>query len=156
MAREDQMNQDHVQGSLRSAMGQGEKLVGQAINDPKTTAQGVYDDAAGKGQSAFGSAEDAVSRSADAISALDFSALRDEVSKLTQTVADLAQRRVSAGRDQVVGAMGAAGDSLSQSAAIAQDKFAAVEGDVEARIKKNPWGAVAIAALIGLLIGKMS
>jgi ElaB/YqjD/DUF883 family membrane-anchored ribosome-binding protein len=150
------MNQDHVQGSLRSAMGQGEKLVGQATNDPKTTAQGVYDDAAGKGQSALGSAEDAVSRSADAISALDFSALRDEVSKLTQTVADLAQRRVSAGRDQVVGAMGAAGDSLSQSAAIAQDKFAAVEGDVEARIKKNPWGAVAIAALIGLLIGKMS
>ena len=43
--------------------------------------------------------------------------------------------------------MGAAGDSLSQSAAIAQDKFAAVEGDVEARIKKNPWRAVAIAAL---------
>jgi ElaB/YqjD/DUF883 family membrane-anchored ribosome-binding protein len=150
------MNQDHVQGSLRSAMGQGEKLVGQATNDPKTTAQGVYDDAAGKGQSALGSAEDAVSRSADAISALDFSGLRDEVSKLTQMVADLAQRRVSAGRDQVVGAMGAAGDSLSQSAAIAQDKFAAVEGDVEARIKKNPWGAVAIAALIGLLIGKMS
>ena len=150
------MNQDHVQGSLRSAMGQGEKLVGQATNDPKTTAQGVYDDAAGKGQSALGSAEDAVSRSVDAISALDFSGLRDEVSKLTQMVADLAQRRVSAGRDQVVGAMGAAGDSLSQSAAIAQDKFAAVEGDVEARIKKNPWGAVAIAALIGLLIGKMS
>jgi ElaB/YqjD/DUF883 family membrane-anchored ribosome-binding protein len=109
-----------------------------------------------KRQSALGSAEDAVSRSADAISALDFSGLRDEVSKLTQMVADLAQRRVSAGRDQVVGAMGAAGDSLSQSAAIAQDKFAAVEGDVEARIKKNPWGAVAIAALIGLLIGKMS
>jgi ElaB/YqjD/DUF883 family membrane-anchored ribosome-binding protein len=150
------MNQDHVQGSLRSAMGQGEKFVGQATNDPGTTAQGIYDDAAGKARSALGSAEDAVSRSADAVSALDFSALREEVSKLTQMVADLAQRRVSAGRDQVVGAMGAAGDSLSQSAAIAQDKFAAVEGDVEARIKKNPWGAVAIAALIGLLIGKMS
>ncbi len=53
-------------------------------------------------------------------------------------------------------AMGTASESLSQSAAIAQDKFAAVEGDVESRIKKNPWGAVAIAALIGLLIGKMS
>ena len=52
--------------------------------------------------------------------------------------------------------MGAAGDGLAQSAAIAQDKFAAVESDVEFRIKKNPWGAVAIAALIGLLIGKMS
>jgi ElaB/YqjD/DUF883 family membrane-anchored ribosome-binding protein len=150
------MNQDHVQGSLRSAMGQGEKFVGQAMNDPGTTSQGISNDAAGKARSALGSAEDAVSRNADAVSALDFSALREEVSKLTQVVADLAQRRVSAGRDQVVGAMGAAGDSLSQSAAIAQDKFAAVEGDVEARIKKNPWGAVAIAALIGLLIGKMS
>ncbi len=53
-------------------------------------------------------------------------------------------------------AMGTASDSLSQSAAIAQDKFAAIEGDVESRIKKNPWGAVAIAALIGLLIGKLS
>ena len=146
------MNKDHVEGSLRSAMGQGEKVVGQAMNDPRTTAQGIYDDAAGKAQSALGSAADAVNRSADAVSALDFSALRDEISKLTQMVADLAQRRVSAGRDQVVGAMGAAGDGLSQSAAIAQDKFAAVE----ARIKKNPWGAVAIAALIGLLIGKMS
>ena len=52
--------------------------------------------------------------------------------------------------------VGAAGGTLSQSAAVAQDKFAAVEGDVEARIKRNPWGAVAIAALIGLLIGKMS
>jgi ElaB/YqjD/DUF883 family membrane-anchored ribosome-binding protein len=52
--------------------------------------------------------------------------------------------------------MGSASDSLSQSAANAQDKFAALEGDVESRIKKNPWGAVAVAALIGLLIGKMS
>ena len=56
----------------------------------------------------------------------------------------------------MTGVVGAAGDSVSQSAAVAQDKFAAVEGDVEARIKKNPWGAVAVAGLIGLLIGKMS
>jgi len=150
------MNKDQVEGTLRSAIGQGEKVVGQAMNDPNATAQGIYDDVAGKARSALGSAEDAISRGADAISAVDVSALREQVSKLTQTVADLAQRRVSAGRDQVVGAMGAAGDSLSQSAAIAQDKFNAVEGDVEARIKKNPWAAVAIAALIGLLIGKMS
>ena len=150
------MNKDHVEGSLRSALGQGEKVVGRTMNDAGTTAQGVFDDASGRVQSAIGSAQDAVSRGADAVSAVDFSALRDEVSKLTQMVSDLAQRRVSAGRDQVYGAMGAASESLSQSAAIAQDKFAAVEGDVEARIKKNPWAAVAIAALIGLLIGKMS
>ena len=59
------------------------------------------------------------------MSALDFSGLRDEIAKLTKQVSDLAQNQVSAGRDQVVGAMGAAGQSLSQSAANAQDKFAA-------------------------------
>ena len=30
------MNKDHIEGSLRSAMGQGEKVVGQAMNDPRT------------------------------------------------------------------------------------------------------------------------
>ena len=148
------MNKDTVEGTVRSAVGQGEKMLGQATNDRSTTAQGYYDDAAGKARSA--GAKDAISGSVDAVSALDFSGLRDEISKLTQRVSDLAQNQVSAGRDQLVGAMGAAGESLSQSAASAQDTFAAVEGDVELRIKKNPWGAVAIAALIGLLIGKMS
>jgi ElaB/YqjD/DUF883 family membrane-anchored ribosome-binding protein len=150
------MNRDNVEGTIRSAAGQGEKLLGQAMNDKATVAQGSYDDAMGKARSAFGNAKDAVSDGVEAASALDFSALSDQITKLTQTVADLTQKQVIAGRDQVVGAMGAAGDSLSQSAAMAQDKFAAVEGDVEARIKKNPWGAVAIAGLIGLLIGKMS
>jgi ElaB/YqjD/DUF883 family membrane-anchored ribosome-binding protein len=152
----DKMNMDNVEGTLRSAAGQGEKMFGQAMNDKSTMAQGSYDDAMGKARSALGNAKDAVSDSVDAVSALDFSALSDQISKLTQTVSDLAQKQIMAGRDQVVGAMGAAGDSLSQSAAVAQDKFAAVEGDVESRIKRNPWGAVAVAGLIGLLIGKMS
>ena len=86
----------------------------------------------------------------------DLSGLRDDIARLTRTVSDLAQKQVASSRDQVAGAAIAAGDSLSQSAAVAQDKFAAVEGDVEARIKRNPWGAVAVAGLIGLLIGKMS
>lgn len=154
------MNKDNVEGSVRSVVGQGEKMWGQATNDPGTTAQGVYDDVTGKARSAYGNAKDAVSSGADAISALDFSGLKDQISKLTQQVSDLAQNRMQAGRSQVVSAMGAAGDSLSQSAssaaANAQDKFTALEGDVESRIKKNPWGAVAVAALIGLLIGKMS
>jgi ElaB/YqjD/DUF883 family membrane-anchored ribosome-binding protein len=150
------MNKDNLEGNVRSAVGQGEKILGQATNDKGTSVQGIYDDAAGKARSALGSAKDAVSGSVDAVSALDFSGLRDEISKLTQRVSDLTQNQVSAGRDQVVGAMGAAGDSLSQSAAKAQDTFAAIEGDVESRIRKNPWGAVAVAALIGFLIGKMS
>jgi ElaB/YqjD/DUF883 family membrane-anchored ribosome-binding protein len=153
---EAQMNRDNLEGSFRSAIGQGEKIVGQAMGDRVTEGQGSYDDAVGKARSALGTAKDAVSEGVDAVSAIDFSALRDEITKLTQMVSDLAQKQVSAGRDQVVSAMGAAGDGLSQSAAVAQDKFVAVESDVESRIKKNPWGAVAIAGLIGLLIGKMS
>ena len=80
-----------------------------------------------------------------AVSAVNYSGLRDEIAKLTRTVSDLAQRQASAGRDQVFSAMGPAGESLSQSA-----------DEVESRIKRNPWGAVAIAALVGLLIGRMS
>jgi ElaB/YqjD/DUF883 family membrane-anchored ribosome-binding protein len=150
------MNKDNFEGTVRSVVGQGEKLVGQVSNDRSTTAQGYYDDVAGKAQSAVGSAKDAVSGGVDAISSLDFSGLRDQIGKLTQQVSDLTRNQVSTGRDQVMGAMGAASDTLSQSASNAQDKFAALEGDVESRIKKNPWGAVAVAALIGLLIGKMS
>jgi len=150
------MNQDNLKGDVRSAVGQGEKLIGAVTNDKAPAAQGAYDDMAGSAQSAWGSAKDAAKEMADSGSIPDLSRLRDDIARLTQTVSDLAQKQVASSRQQVVGAVGAAGDSLSQSAAIAQDKFAAVEGDVEARIKKNPWGAVAVAGLIGLLIGKMS
>ena len=150
------MNKDTLEGAARSAVGQGEKILGQAMDDKARTAQGIYDDAAGKARSALGSAKDAVSDGVDAVSDLDFSGLRDQIHQLTQKVSQLAQNQVAVGREQVAGAMGAAGETLSQSAADAQERFAAMEGDVEARIKKNPWGAVAIAALIGLLIGKMT
>jgi ElaB/YqjD/DUF883 family membrane-anchored ribosome-binding protein len=150
------MNKDNLEGNVRSAVGQGEKAFGQALGDKGAAAQGVYDDIAGRARSAVGSAKDAIGAGADAASAVDLSGLRDEVSKLAQQVSDLAQSQLAAGRRQVVNAMGAASDNLAQSASTAQDKFAAIEGDVESRIKKNPWGAVAIAALAGLLIGKMS
>jgi ElaB/YqjD/DUF883 family membrane-anchored ribosome-binding protein len=55
-----------------------------------------------------------------------------------------------------MGAVGAAGDNLSQSASVAQDKLISMEEDIGSRIRKNPWSAVAIAALVGLLIGKMA
>ena len=143
------MNKDNFEGTIRSAVGQGEKMLGQATNDRSTTAQGYYDDAAGKARSAVGSAKDAVSGGVDAISSLDFSGLRDEISKLTQKVSDLTQNQVAAGRDRVVGAMGAAGETLSQSSANAQDKFAALEGDVESRIKRIPGARSRLRALSG-------
>ena len=150
------MNKDNFEGGVRSAVGQGERFVGAATDDKTSDATGAYNEVAGSAQSAWGSATDAAKEMTDTGSIPDLSRLRDDIAKLTQTVSDLAQKQVASSRDQMASAVGAAGDSLSQSAAVAQDKFAAVEGDVEARIKKNPWGAVAVAGLIGLLIGKMS
>ena len=151
------MNKDNLEGTVRSAVGEGEKFVGAATDDKATAVKGAYNDVAGSAQSAWGSAKDAAKEMADSGSIPDLSRLREDIAKLTQTVSDLAQKQVASSREQVAGAVGAAGDSLSQSAAIAQDKFAALEGDVEARIKKNPWGAVRlVAGLVGLLIRKMS
>jgi ElaB/YqjD/DUF883 family membrane-anchored ribosome-binding protein len=150
------MNKDNFEGGVRSAVSQGERFVGSATDDKASEVRGAYNEVAGSAQSAWGSAKEAAKDMADSGSIPDMSRLREDIAKLTQTVSDLAQKQVVSSRDQVAGVVGAAGDSLSQSAAVAQDKFAAVEGDVEARIKKNPWGAVAVAGLIGLLIGKMS
>ena len=65
------MNRDNLEGSFRSAIGQGEKIVGQATGDRATEGQGSYDDAVGKARSALGSAKDAVSEGVDAISAIN-------------------------------------------------------------------------------------
>lgn len=150
------MNKDNVEGAVRSTIGQGEQMVGNGFNDKSATAQGRYDEVVGKAQSALGSAKDAVASGFDAASSIDLSGIRDEISRLTQTVADLVQKQTSTARDQVMDAVGAAGDNVSHSAAVAQDKLASLEVDMGARIQKNPWTAVAIAALVGLLVGKMS
>ena len=153
------MNKDNFEGGVRSAVGQGERSVGAATDDKASEVKGAYDQVAGSAQTAWGSAKDAAKEMAYSGSITNLSGLRDDIARLTQTVSDLAQKQVASSRDQMdqmASAVSAAGDSLSQSAAVAQDKFAAVEGDVEARIKRNPWAAVAVAGLIGLLIGKMS
>ena len=86
------------------------------------------------------------------MASVNLSTLADDVAKLTQTVSGLMQKQTSTARDQVLGAVSAAGDSISQATSAAQDSLVSVE----AGIKKNPWTAVAIAALVGLLIGKIS
>ena len=47
------MTKDNLEGSVRSAIGQGEKIIGQAVGDKAMAAQGAYDYAAGKAQSAL-------------------------------------------------------------------------------------------------------
>ena len=87
---------------------------------------------------------------------VDFPALRADITKLTQTVGKLLERQTSAARDQLSEAVGAAGDSIGQSASAAQDKLMSLEEDVGSQIKNNPWSAIAVAGLVGFLIGKAS
>jgi ElaB/YqjD/DUF883 family membrane-anchored ribosome-binding protein len=150
------MNKENFEGAARPSFGQGDQIGGNMLKDKPATAQGRYDEVVGQAQSAVGSAKDAVASGVDAASSIDLSGVRDEIAKLTQTVTDLVQKQASTTRDQVMGAVGAAGDNLSQSASVAQDKLISMEEDIGSRIRKNPWSAVVIAALVGLLIGKMT
>ena len=52
-------------------------------------------------------------------------------------------------------AVGSAADNISQSTSAAQDKLTSLEAEVGSSIEKNLWRAVVVAALVGLLIGKM-
>jgi ElaB/YqjD/DUF883 family membrane-anchored ribosome-binding protein len=150
------MDNGKFEGAARSALGQGERVVGNAPKDEGIKARGNFDEVAGKAQSALASAKDAVASGMDAAASIDLSGLRDEVATLTQTLSDVVRKQANTTRDQVVGAMGTASDSLSQSAFDAQDKLISMEAEMGARIRKNPWGAVAIAGLVGLLIGRMA
>jgi uncharacterized protein YjbJ (UPF0337 family) len=148
------MSKDNFEGATRSTLGKVEEGVGlgEITDDKSTVTKGRYDQVAGKAQSAVGSAKDAIKSGADAVASVDLSPLGDDVAKITQTVSDLLQKQTSSARDQVVGAAGAAADNISHATSVAQDNLVSIE----AGIKKSPWTAVAIAALVGLLIGKMS
>jgi len=150
------MNKDNFEGSARSTLGKVEEGVGDLSGDNSAVTQGRYDQVAGKAQSAAGSVKDAIKSGADAVASVDLSTLGEDVAKLTQTVSDLVQKQTTSARDQVVGAVGAAADNISQATSAGQDKLASLEADLAAQVKKNPLTAVAIAALVGLLIGKMS
>jgi len=161
------MNKDNLEGMGRKTMGQVEEFAGRSFKDKQTTAQGAYDQVAGSAQDALGHAKDALGNSAasvakaakgavDEMSNVDFSALRDDLTKLTQSVSQLVQNQAASTKSQVMDMVGTAGQNISESAAVAQDKMASIESDLESRIQKNPWGAIAIAVGIGLLVGKMS
>jgi ElaB/YqjD/DUF883 family membrane-anchored ribosome-binding protein len=150
------MNQDNLEGASRTASGQGDHMSGDMPKDESTTPHRPYDEFLGQSPSALAGAKDVATSGVDAASSIDLSGVRDEIAKLTQSVTDLVQKQALTTRDQLMGVVGAAGDNLSRSTSVAQDTLTSMEGDMATRIRKNPWSAMAIAALIGLLIGKMT
>jgi len=161
------MNKDNIEGGLRKTTGQVEEFAGRTMKDKKTTGEGLYDQAAGTAQSAYGQAKDAVSNGASTvqkaasnamneIASGDFEALQADVTKLAQTVGQLVQNQASSTREQMRSVVGAASDNLTQTAAMAQDRFMSLEAEMESQIKRNPLAAVGVALGIGVLIGKMT
>ena len=161
------MNKDSVEGGLRKTAGQVEEFAGRSTKTKQMTGEGLYDQAIGTAQSTYGQAKDTLASGASAVQKAagdamngiangDFEALRADVAKLAQTVGLLIQNQADSTREQMRGVVGTASDNLSQTAAMAQDRFISMEAEMESQIKKNPLAAVGVALGIGVLIGKMT
>ncbi len=87
------MNEDRIEGKMRTFGGKAEQLAGRATGDAKTKVEGVLDEAAGRAQDLYGQAKDAASDAYEAVedgaaSAEDF--IRDFVETRPYTTAVLA------------------------------------------------------------------
>ncbi len=104
----------------------------------------------GSAKDAVGSARDAVASGVDAVASMDISELRDEIARLSQLVERCGAETdvLDARPDGRRGERGAR-QASAQSASAAQEKLTSVEGDVEDRIRTNPWVSVGIAVMVG-------
>ena len=87
------MNEDRMEGKIRTFGGKAEQLAGRATGDAKTRVEGVLDEAAGRAQDLYGQAKDAASDTIDtleegAANAEDF--IRDFIETRPYTTAVLA------------------------------------------------------------------
>ena len=145
------MENGNLEGGVNTSSTNPNAFSGGSMNGESTDKN--VQDAMGHAQSAIGSAKDALGSGVQAANT-EIDALKDQIAKLAQTVSQLVQSQASTTRDQVVTAVGSASDSISKSASAAKGTLTSVEHDVESRIKNNPWAAIAIAGLLGLLIAK--
>jgi hypothetical protein len=120
------MDRDNSGGAPPSDFGERGQVAGNTLKEKPTTTHGLYDEFLGQSPSALVSAKDAVVSHPEAASSIDLSGVRDEIAKLTQTVTHLVQKQAS------------------------------MEQDMGSRIRKNPWIAVSVAALVGVVVAKMT
>jgi len=86
----------------------------------------------------------------------DLAALRDDISKLSNSVATLVRSQAAVTTDQMLGAVDTARQKLSDTASGAQDRVNAFGSDLEATVERNPLAAIAVAMSAGILIGLMT
>ncbi|MBV8426027.1 MAG: CsbD family protein, partial [Hyphomicrobiales bacterium] len=109
------MNKDNIEGGLRKTAGQVEEFAGRATKNKQVTGEGIYDQAVGSAQSAYGQAKDTLASGASAvqkaagnamneIASGDLDSLRADVTKLAQTVSQLVQNQANSTRNQITNA----------------------------------------------------
>jgi ElaB/YqjD/DUF883 family membrane-anchored ribosome-binding protein len=88
--------------------------------------------------------------------AADLNALRDDITKLTASVAELVRAQASTASAGVMGVVDSARQKAADTAATAQDKVGAVASELETAVEKNPVMALMIAVGAGLIMGLLS
>ena len=82
--------------------------------------------------------------------------LRDDIGRLSDTVAGLVRAQTDAAGAALKDAVGGAREQFSQAAGQAQESALGAVADLERRIEKNPLTAVLIAAGVGMIFGMMN
>jgi ElaB/YqjD/DUF883 family membrane-anchored ribosome-binding protein len=100
-------------------------------------------------------AADILRDSGDRLSA-DLGALREDISRLTTSVADLVKGQTAGATASVMGVMGDARDRVSDTASDARERVSAATADLEAVIERNPLIAIVAALIAGLFMGILS
>jgi ElaB/YqjD/DUF883 family membrane-anchored ribosome-binding protein len=86
----------------------------------------------------------------------DLAALREDVARLSDTLAGVVRSQADAAGATIRGAVDDARGQLSQAACSIRDSALEKSADFEQRIERNPLTAVLIAAGVGLAFGVMS
>jgi ElaB/YqjD/DUF883 family membrane-anchored ribosome-binding protein len=88
--------------------------------------------------------------------AADLAALRQDVSRLAETLGQLVQHQTQAAGTHVSDTVGAAMDAVTNTATDAQRRVLTAGSDIEASVVRHPLTAIAIAFGIGLSFGLIS
>ena len=88
--------------------------------------------------------------------AANLAALREDIARLSDTVAGLARAQADAAAAALKDAMAGAREQFSQAAGQAQESALGAVADLERRIEKNPLTAVMVAAGLGMMFGLMN
>jgi ElaB/YqjD/DUF883 family membrane-anchored ribosome-binding protein len=83
----------------------------------------------------------------------DLVALRDDMAKLTTSVAELLRNQASTAASNVGSAIDQARQKVTESAGDAQTRMRSAASDLETTIERNPLTAILVALVAGLMVG---